>query len=718
MSNTANQNNKKNNSLAKRSITSKKGPTLQLTILTAFASLLAITVLIIIGYTYRQNTTAVLLLSEQLITQATETVIERTINHLSPAALVAQTSANIPNIENANITTNPKLEAYGMEVLRIYPQLAGFFIGNEEGDFLFTKRFPDGSIGTQIIERNGITNTRTWTYRDVDGNITEVEVTPAVEYDPRLRPWYEGAKATGDQYWTDIYIFFTDQKPGITAAFPITNASGETVAVIGIDVALEELSRFLETQQVGQNGLAFIVNSKGELVAFPGANLAMQEGESFRPIQVAEMAELPVVDAFAEFEDAGNGRFTVESSEQTFIGSFTPFPEAFGKDWQIGIVVPESDFIGTIQRTNQISLLISVVILILAIGVAVIVARSISRPIEQLTEETNRIKNFELDHDTAVHSAIREVAELSSAIASMKEGLNTFQKYVPADLVRQLIETGEGAKLGGQKRELSVMFTDIAGFTSITEGADAEVLMEQLSFYLGEVATAVLDNNGAVDKFTGDGLLAFWGAPLDNPNHAFDACNAALRCRKRIAELNEQWLAEGRFVFPTRMSVTTGESLVGNMGSSQRMNYTLLGDSVNLGSRLESANDIYGTKIIVNHETYRQTREHFHYRPLDYVRVRGKSENIYIYELVGAIGAIDPTSVALIERYSEGFDLYRDHQYARALVIFEELAEQQPKDDVIQMYVLRANALKKRPADDNELIVTDLDMTQPKSTLH
>lgn len=718
MSNIENHKSKNSGFFSSISTTIKRGPTLQITILVAFASLLVATVLIIIGYTYRQNTTAVLNISEQLINQATDTVMERTSSHLSPAALLAQTSANLPALDPANITTNAELEAYGMELLRLYPQLAGFFIGNAEGDFLFTKRFPDGGIGTQIIERNGISSTRTWTYRDPEDNVTSVEVTPGEEYDPRSRPWYEGAAASGEQYWTDIYIFFTDQKPGITAAYPITDSAGNTLAVIGIDVALEELSRFLEAQEVGQNGLVFIVNNKGEMVAFPGKSLAMAEGDSFRPMQVGEVENQAIVDAFAEFERGGNGRFTITSSGQRYIGSFTPFPAEFGKDWQIGIVVPESDFIGTIQRTNQISFLMSLAILLLAVAVAVFVARSISRPIELLTEETARIKNFELDHETAVHSAIREVAELSEAITAMKAGLNTFQKYVPADLVRQLIQTGEEAKLGGQKRKLSVMFTDIADFTAITEGADAEALMEQLSAYLGEVATIILENNGAVDKFTGDGMLAFWGAPLDNPNHARDACKAALDARDRIARLNDQWSNEGLYVFPTRISITTGEALIGNMGSPQRMNYTLLGDNVNLGSRLEAANKIYGTQIIVNHQTFLQANDAFHFRPLDYVRVRGKTENILIYELVGEVGRISAETADFLERFTQAFAHYMAHQYESALQIFDALAQEQPDDIVLQMYLLRCTALQKHPPESRMTPTMDIDSVSSDFILH
>ena len=170
--------------------------TLQVNILIAFAALLIITVSIIIGYTYRQNSRAMLALSDELIDQVTGTVIEKTINYLSPAAVMAQASAELPAIETMDLVDNPDLEAYGMALLELHPQLAGFFIGNEQGDFLFTKRFPDSSIGTQIIDRAAEPPTRTWTYRDPDGNVTDVETTTDFTYDPRQRPWYEGAKST------------------------------------------------------------------------------------------------------------------------------------------------------------------------------------------------------------------------------------------------------------------------------------------------------------------------------------------------------------------------------------------------------------------------------------------------------------------------------------------------------------------------------------------
>ena len=315
------------------------------------------------------------------------------------------------------------------------------------------------------------------------------------------------------QFWTDIYIFFTDQKPGITAAYPITDADGTLIGVIGIDVALDELSQFLQTQQVGQEGIVFIINDASEIVAYPGISLAAQEGESYRPLGVAEVDQPWIQDAYAIHRESGQTRFTLESGGQRYIASFVPFSDSFQKNWEIGILVPENDFIGAIKQTNQISLLISLVILLLALMSAVFVARSISKPIVLLTDETQKIKNFDLNGNIEIQSPISEVQHLSESISAMKTGLKEFQKYVPDELVRQLMATGEEAELGGHKKELTLFFTDITGFTTISENMVPEDLMLQLSDYLGALSSIVMAENGTVDKFMGDGLMAFWGAP-------------------------------------------------------------------------------------------------------------------------------------------------------------------------------------------------------------
>lgn len=670
---------------------------LQINILLAFAALLITTVFVIVTYAYRQNSATVLQISDDLINQASDAVTEKTTNYLAPAGLIAQASARIPDIDEFALVQNPDLEAYGMELLALYPQLDAFFIGNEQGDFIFTKRFADGSIGTQEIDRSLATPLRTWTYRDTAGNVTEVAITDDFTYDPRERPWYIGAKTTSQAYWTDIYIFFTDQTPGITAAYPVYDDGKELTAVIGIDVALNDLSSFLETLRVGENGVAFIADENGRVVAYPQVDLARAEGEAFRPVQVSEVGESWVMAAYQTYQSNHQQQFTITDSGQRYIASFTPITAVIGKEWYIGVVVPEDDFVGNIKRTNQISLLISLLILLLAIIVAIFVSRTISRPIVLLANETRKIANLDLDNRLKISSPISEVQLLDESISAMKTGLQAFKRYVPADLVRQLISTGKEARLGGDQRELTILFTDIANFTSRSEGMDAETLMLQLSHYMGEMATIVMDQNGTVDKYVGDGMMAFWGAPADNPDHAFYACRAALICRDRIACLNKEWRANGQLHFPTRFGIHTGQTLVGNIGSAERMNYTVLGDSVNLANRLEAINDIYGTAIIVSEATYQQVADHFHFRPLDRVTVRGMRQGVLLYELVGDQGKTPETKVALCRDFSDGFTAYAARNWGKALILFEDLADRYPDDTATLIYLARCRAFQQSP---------------------
>ena len=690
---------------------------LQVNILVAFATLLIITVLVIIGYTYQQNSAAILQLSDELLSQVTETVMETTTNYLNPAAAMAQASAQIPNIEALSLVENEDLESYGMRILEMHPQLAGFFIGNEQGDFLFTKRFPDGSIGTQTIDRAAEPPLRTWVYRDIEGAVTDVEKTEEFTYDPRARPWYGGAKETRDQFWTDIYIFFTDQKPGITAAYPIIDDQENLIGVIGIDVALDQLSKFLETQTIGQSGVAFIINGEAEIVAYPGIALAAEQEDKFRPLHISELDQPWIIAAYEQHQREAENRFMIDSDGQRYIASFEPFPEAFGKDWKIGVVVPENDFIGSIKETNQVSLLMSVGILLLAIISAIFISRSISKPIVALTEETQKIKDFDLESDVVINSPIEEVQTLGESIAAMKTSIKAFRKYVPDELVRQLILTGQDAQLGGHKKELTILFTDVAGFTTITEGMMPEDLMLQLSEYLGNLTTIVREEKGTVDKYMGDGLLAFWGAPLPNPNHVADACRAALHCRDRVSKLNERWRAEGKATFPTRIGLHTGETLVGNMGSAERMNYTVLGDSVNLASRLEPANAVYQTDIIVSLATYSSVSKQFHFRPLDIVNVKGKKQGVMLYELVGEVGETSLDNVFLCDHFTEGFDAYLNQQWDMALEIFQTLANAYPQDRASQIYLARCKTYANTPPGPDWEPITDLSAPKQLSAL-
>jgi adenylate cyclase len=234
-----------------------------------------------------------------------------------------------------------------------------------------------------------------------------------------------------------------------------------------------------------------------------------------------------------------------------------------------------------------------------------------------------------------------------------------FGQYVSKDVYEQLVAHPELARLGGQRREMTVLFSDIRGFTSVTEQGRAEDIVAMLNEYFTQMVAVVFRHRGTVDKFVGDMVMALFGAPLDDPDHADHAVQAALDMVEELGRLNARWAAEGR---PAQLDigigVNTGPMIAGNIGSDAIMSYTVIGDAVNFGSRLESLNKHYGTRILISDATRQQLRGEYTVRPLGEVVVKGKSEAVSIFELVGrragpasrpladsGIGATEPRAV-------------------------------------------------------------------------
>jgi len=210
----------------------------------------------------------------------------------------------------------------------------------------------------------------------------------------------------------------------------------------------------------------------------------------------------------------------------------------------------------------------------------------------------------------------------------------TFSKFVSKSVVDELLKDPEAVKLGGEKKVLTVLFSDIRGFTSISERLTPEQLVEHLNVYLQSMTDLVFEYDGTLDKYVGDEIMAFWGAPVPLENHALMACKSALKQMDALHKLNEHWLAEDKPPLDIGIGVNTGDMVVGNMGSASRMDYTLMGDNVNLGARLEGTNKVYGTNIIISEYTYEHVKDHVIVRELDLIKVKGKELPVRIYELL------------------------------------------------------------------------------------
>ncbi len=213
----------------------------------------------------------------------------------------------------------------------------------------------------------------------------------------------------------------------------------------------------------------------------------------------------------------------------------------------------------------------------------------------------------------------------------------TFSRFVSKSVVDELLKDPKKVKLGGEKKIITVLFSDIRGFTTISEGMPPEQLVDLLNEYLEAMTEIVIKYNGTLDKYIGDAIMAFWGAPIPQEDHALLCCKAAVDMISSLNKLNEKWKGEGKAPLKIGIGINSGDMVVANMGSSSRMDYTLIGDEVNTGSRLEGTNKVYGTEIIISDKTYAMVKDHVIVRELDYVRVKGKKHPVYLYELLDMV---------------------------------------------------------------------------------
>ena len=248
-----------------------------------------------------------------------------------------------------------------------------------------------------------------------------------------------------------------------------------------------------------------------------------------------------------------------------------------------------------------------------------------------------------------------------------------FSHYLSPDVIGQLVANPDLLKLGGELKVLTAFFSDIAGFSTISEKLSPENLVELLNTYLTEMTDIIMKYHGTVDKFEGDAIIAFYGAPLPFEDHAVKACLASLEMRERLRSLRSQWKQEGKPELYVRMGLNTGPMVVGNMGSDSRMDYTMMGDSVNLASRLEGANKPYGTHIMISESTFEQAKDVVEARELDMIQVVGKAEPVTVYELLAKKGELDPVLKKSVDIFHEGLVLYREQQWNKAIRHFESV---------------------------------------------
>ena len=305
-------------------------------------------------------------------------------------------------------------------------------------------------------------------------------------------------------------------------------------------------------------------------------------------------------------------------------------------------------------------------------------AQRISGPLQAISKDMNRVSRLVFKENQAKSSNTIEVQDMQNAFYKMKNAIQSFSKYVPREIVLNMTLHQKMAKLGVVPRTITIFFSDIAGFTSICETLQPNEILKMLSEYFTLMTEVIIDHEGILLEFIGDAILAIWNAPYDIPNHAVACLMATLKMQKALKSLNERWAKIDIPNVSIRCAIHTDEVFVGNLGAPDRMKYGVMGDGVNLASRLEELNKLYGTKHLISDKTYNSlgVKEQFVLRHIDKVVVKGRSKATDLYEIICVRGEqISESHKEFIRIYSEGMVLYFNREFALAKTKFDEARE-------------------------------------------
>jgi adenylate cyclase len=457
-------------------------------------------------------------------------------------------------------------------------------------------------------------------------------------YDPRERPWYVSTIKAGRPVVSSPYVAFSIGAPVISISAPL---KGSVRGVIAADLKLDDFSNFVEAQRPGEHGTIIIFDKAGMLIAHP--NFAQFVADAVKhpsQPQLINIKELGGGLAASILKDwNGTDEFDGSIRSERGIGFLFRLRRAAVDEQFLNIlmIAQENDFAKDIEKLQLVGLILAMVTGAAFVPGVWFFGGKISRSLNAITAQAGKLQTLSAPDSSPVGSYIREIHKLGLSVSLAQRAIWSFSRFVPKELVRRVVDNSISTELGGVRQEITVLFTDVRGFTTIAEASDPDALMRQTSRYFTALTEALLIEGATVDKFIGDAVMAFWNAPNLQPDHVERACRAALAGKRAGDRLNAQFEAEGLQPFVTRFGIHVGEAVVGNLGSADRMDYTVLGSTVNLASRLESLNKEYGTTILASEDVYSRARAHFRFKKIGLVIAKGMTKGTLVYELIEAL---------------------------------------------------------------------------------
>ncbi|MGO4704848.1 adenylate/guanylate cyclase domain-containing protein [Microvirga sp. 2MCAF38] len=611
----------------------------------------------------------------------------------------------------------PRLLAILKDLEKPLPAAMGIFVGRGDGTHVVVQSLAGGGppeIGPpsdgaayvfMIVERPATGPTARWIVVDQMGRELRRVSSQPTTFDPRKRPWYGPSLTSQESIVTSPYRFANIPEAGITIA---RRASQKSDAVFGIDMTLASLDQYLEKLRFPPELELLIFDDAGTLIAHPHGDVfrkIRQADKDDRLLKVADLGEPLLRSMYSTFEKLSgrteNALFDVGGVN--YFGRTERVGNGFGNLF-ISLAIPYETLLGPAEQIRTNLLMISAISVALALLFVMFASRRLSLPLRVAAEDIRRIMQFEFVHLQRKPARVFEIQELMRALDTLELALSTFMRYVPRALVRGIIGRKFSSDLGGTRQPITVLFSDIAGFTTLAEELDPEDVMIRTSRYFSEVGNELLRSGATIDKYIGDSIMAFWNAPEEREDHVSLGCLGALRAARRLDGLNAQFIAEGGLPMRTRFGLHTGEAVVGNVGSVDRVNYTALGHTVNIASRLEKLNKRYATTILVSEAVRSAAGEEYIFRFVDRVVPEGAHVAIAIFELLGADVPGEPElkpgtdRARTLKTWEEACALYHSGDLEKAAARLEKLIELVPDDLLFRIYLERCRAESHKAA--------------------
>jgi adenylate cyclase len=646
------------NSWIKRHLaTPLREPKLSLLMAALFVGLTIPILVFILVYSYHRNAQAINATLREQVAKTRQESIETTQGMIDGVAGTVRLVAEVVAADPDFFRTDKSREVL-FRALTSAEEIDAAFVSFEDGYHRAVTRIdadrrrsdpkipPTANWHMNFIDdySAGENRSRHRTFFDTWGHVVgEYAVPTTVNY--RAIAGYPAAKASGALVVADPEINSDTGFPIISIRFPVYH-NGDFIGAAGATVTLDVLTQFLATHRASLHSTTIIADpADGKIIAASDKQKTVRVTDG--KLEVARLDNInddDVRDAYRIWKQTNQDNFLFQSprTSEELSASFARFPESFGHPWEAIVLTPTDDFIGQLKATNRQIVVIIAALTAIELVLIYLLARRLSHPIETISRDLKLVEDLSFDHAAQRRSKVREIAQLQSAAALLRNSLLSFSAFAPVDVVRGLIKSGIPLALGVEQRELTIFFSDLENFSTHAEHSKPNDLLEQMSVYFEHVSRAISDEHGTVDKFIGDGIMAFWGAPIALDDHVMRACAGSLRAARRMERVNEEWRQQGKPTLRIRMGLNSGGVLVGNVGSSDRFSYTVMGDGVNVAARLEGMNKAFGTTICISDSVFDAVASHIIARPLRRVQVKGRKQEFMIYELLGVADSNDP----------------------------------------------------------------------------